>query len=199
MEPSDFHNAMGKKPSAQKGSIQELIHELRTTLQHHERQYYVLDQPEISDAEYDRLMRELQDLETAHPEFQAPDSPTKRVGGKPREGFFKVPHSSAMLSLENALDEAELRDFDRRVRELLKDQTPLYVTELKMDGLSLAVRYRDGAFAQALTRGDGSIGEEVTENARTIRFVAAFRHQRVSRFRSARRNGNEPRFFRKIE
>jgi DNA ligase (NAD+) len=129
----------------------------------------VLDRPEISDAEYDRLMRDLQSMEEAHPEFAAPDSPTVRVGGKPREGFVKVPHSSPMLSLDNALDEGELRDFDRRVREALKDQAPQYVAELKLDGLSLSVRYSGNCFARALTRGDGSIGEEVTENARTIR------------------------------
>jgi DNA ligase (NAD+) len=160
---------MDPKPSAEDDAIRGQIEDMRTALRHHERQYYVLDQPEITDSEYDRLMRELQDLERAHPKFHSPDSPTNRVGGKPREGFTKIPHSSAMLSLDNALDEAELRDFDRRVRDVLKEEPLRYVAELKMDGLSLAVRYRDGAFHQALTRGDGSIGEEVTENARTIR------------------------------
>ena len=145
------------------------IEKLRETLRHHERLYYVLDQPEIGDAEYDALMRELRDLESRHPELLTPDSPTQRVGGKPREGFVKVAHSSPMLSLDNALDEGELRDFDRRVRELLRGADFQYVTELKLDGLSMAAHYRAGQFVQAITRGDGVIGEEVTENARTIR------------------------------
>src|ERR1017187_10068639 len=95
------------------------IQALREDLRRHEHLYYVLDQPEISDAEYDALMRRLQELEAHHPELAAPDSPTQRVGGKPREGFVKVPHSGQMLSLDNALNEGELRDFDRRVRDLL--------------------------------------------------------------------------------
>ncbi len=161
----ELKSAVGANPAYRQ------IEDLRTALRHHEHLYYVLDQPAISDAEYDRLIRDLRALEKAHPEFDTPDSPTNRVGGKPREGFVKVPHSSPMLSLDNALDEAELRDFDRRVREGLKDQVPLYTAELKMDGLSLSVRYRDGLFTQALTRGDGSVGEEVTENARTIRSI----------------------------
>jgi len=123
----------------------------------------------MTDAEYDALMRELRDLEAQHPELLTPDSPTQRVGGKPREGFVKVAHSSPMLSLDNALDEGELRDFDRRVRELLRGAEFLYVTELKLDGLSMAAHFRDGQFVQAVTRGDGVLGEEVTENARTIR------------------------------
>jgi DNA ligase (NAD+) len=114
-------------------------------------------------------MRRLQELEAAHPDLASPDSPTQRVGGKPREGFVKVRHSSPMLSLDNALTEAELREFDRRVRDLLGGAPYRYVTELKMDGLSMAARYRDGSFMQAVTRGDGTTGEEVTENARTIR------------------------------
>ncbi len=166
---SAYHNAMDHKAGVDDDAIRGQIEDMRTALRHHERQYYVLDQPEISDSEYDRLMRELQEFERAHPEFNAEDSPTHRVGGKAREGFVKVPHSTPMLSLDNALDEAELRDFDRRVREGLKDAPIRYVAELKMDGLSLAVRYHNGLFTQALTRGDGSIGEEVTENARTIR------------------------------
>src|SRR5579864_6369945 len=145
------------------------IEALRDQLRHHEYQYYVLDQPEVSDAEYDALMRRLQELEEAHPELVTPDSPTHRVGGKAREGFVKVAHTSPMLSLDNALNEGELRDFDRRVRELLGGEKPRYVAELKMDGLSMATHYREGKFVQAVTRGDGVVGEEVTENARTIR------------------------------
>ena len=142
---------------------------LREELRRHEHLYYVLDQPEISDAEYDAMMNELKRLEREHSELITPDSPTQRVGGKPREGFVKVAHSSPMLSLDNALNEGELRDFDRRVREGLDGASPDYVAELKMDGLSMAAFYKGGRFAQAVTRGDGSVGEDVTENARTIR------------------------------
>jgi DNA ligase (NAD+) len=142
---------------------------LSEELRRHEHLYYVLDQPEITDAEYDALMHRLQALEAAHPDLVTPDSPTQRVGGKAREGFVKVPHSSQMLSLDNALNEGELRDFDRRVAELLDGALYLYVAELKMDGLSMAALYRDGRFVQAITRGDGMVGEDVTENARTIR------------------------------
>jgi DNA ligase (NAD+) len=145
------------------------IAELRDEIRRHERLYYVLDQPEITDAEYDALMRRLLALEDANPELETPDSPTRRVGGKPREGFVKVAHSSRMPSLDNALDEAELRDFDRRVGELLGGAPYRYVAELKMDGLSMAATYRGGRFVQAVTRGDGLMGEDVTENARTIR------------------------------
>src|SRR4029077_4211739 len=128
--------------------------ELRDQLRHHEHLYYVLDQPEITDAEYDALMRRLQGLEAEHPELITPDSPTQRVGGKPREGFVKVPHSSPMLSLDNALNEEEMREFDRRVRSLLPAGEPFeYVAELKLDGLSMAAHYRDNQFQQAITRG----------------------------------------------
>ncbi len=148
---------------------QQTINSLREHLRHHEHLYYVLDQPVISDAEYDKLMRHLQELEEAHPELKTGDSPTVRVGGAPREGFTKAKHSSVMLSLDNALNEAELREFDRRVSEGLAGAPYRYVAELKLDGLSMAVRYRHGAMVLALTRGDGSEGEEVTANARTIR------------------------------
>src|SRR5262245_5792929 len=143
--------------------VRKEIDRLRETLRHHERLYYVLDQPTITDAEYDELMRRLSDLETAHPELIEPDSPTQRVGGKPREGFVKVRHSTQMLSLDNALDEGELSDFLNRIGNVD------YVTELKMDGLSMAAHYSDGKFTRAVTRGDGLVGEDVTENARTIR------------------------------
>ncbi|HTM51603.1 MAG TPA: NAD-dependent DNA ligase LigA [Bryobacteraceae bacterium] len=139
------------------------IDALRETLRHHERLYYVLDQPEITDAEYDAMMRQLNELEAAHPELITPDSPTQRVGGKPREGFVKVAHSTQMLSLDNALNEEELREFLNRIGNVD------YVTELKLDGLSMSARYQGGRFVQAVTRGDGLVGEEVTENARTIR------------------------------
>ncbi len=145
------------------------IAKLREELQHHEYLYYVLDQPEIGDAEYDVLMRRLEALEAEHPELVTPDSPTQRVGGKAREGFVKVRHSSPMLSLGNALNETELREFDRRVRDLLGGARYEYVAELKMDGLSMAVHYEAGRPRQAITRGDGDVGEDVTENAKTIR------------------------------
>src|SRR5689334_10960254 len=108
------------------------IEQLREELRHHEHQYYVLDRPEITDGEYDALIRRLQALEADHPDLLTPDSPTQRVGGKPREGFIKVQHSSPMLSLDNALNEGELRDFDRRVRDLLADEPYRYIAELKM-------------------------------------------------------------------
>jgi DNA ligase (NAD+) len=149
--------------------IEEEIEDLRERLHHHEYLYYVLDQPEITDAEYDRMMRRLQELETAHPHLITPDSPSQRVGGKAREGFVKVRHSSPLLSLDNALNEDEMRAFDQRVSELLKGEPYEYVAELKLDGLSMAVHYENGRMVRAITRGDGQVGEDVTENARTIR------------------------------
>src|SRR5450432_1651251 len=145
------------------------VEKLREELRRHEHLYYVLDAPEITDAEYDELMQRLKAAEAKHPELATPDSPTQRVGGSPREGFIKVHHSSPMLSLDNALNEGELREFDRRVKELLEGAEYRYVAELKMDGLSMAAHYRGGRYAQAITRGDGVVGEDVTENARTIR------------------------------
>jgi DNA ligase (NAD+) len=155
---------------------------LREELRRHERLYYVLDQPEITDAEYDALMRRLRQLEDQFPELATPDSPTQRVGGKPREGFVKVRHSSPMMSLDNALNEGELRDFDRRVRELLGGAAYRYVAELKLDGLSMAAHYRNGQFVQAVTRGDGTVGEDVTENARTIRSLPLRANTRLEAF-----------------
>src|SRR3954471_1599534 len=147
------------------------IESLREEIRGHEYRYYVLDDPEISDAEFDRLMNELKKLEAAHPELITSDSPTQRVGGKPRAGFVKVAHSSPMLSLDNAYNEDELRDWERRVHELSGRKEIEYVCELKLDGLSMALRYNDSRFEQAVTRGDGSVGEEVTPNVRTIRSV----------------------------
>jgi DNA ligase (NAD+) len=152
-------------------SLRQRVEQLRRELERHEYLYYVLDQPEISDAEFDRMMRELKELEDAHPELRTPDSPTQRVGGKPRQGVATAPHSSPMLSLDNALNEQELREFDARVRAALKSEPYEYVAELKLDGLSMAVHYENGKLFRALTRGDGRIGEDVTENARTIRSV----------------------------
>src|SRR5271165_3303769 len=144
---------------------------LREQLRRHEHLYYVLDQPEISDAEYDALMQRLKDLEAEHPELVTPDSPTQRVGGKPREGFVKVRHSTPMLSLDNAYSEEELRDWERRVHELSGESHVDYVCELKLDGMSLALRYEEGKLALGITRGDGTVGEDVTLNVRTVRSV----------------------------
>jgi DNA ligase (NAD+) len=154
---------------------QRKAEQLREQIRYHEHRYFVLDDPEISDAEFDRMVQELKALEAAHPELITPDSPTQRVGGKPREGFIKVQHSSVMLSLDNAYNEGELRDWERRVHELTGRKQLEYVCELKLDGLSLALRYRrkgEKSFLdRAITRGDGSVGEDVTENVRTIRSV----------------------------
>ena len=149
---------------------------LRDLLRHHEYQYYVLDAPTISDQEYDTLMNELKAIEAEHPELLTPDSPTQRVGGRPAEGFQKVAHSRPMLSLDNAYNEEELRDWDRRVHELAGTLPVVYIAELKLDGLSLALHYEIGPNGEArllrgLTRGDGTIGEDVTTNVRTIRSV----------------------------
>src|ERR1700733_12198489 len=139
---------------------------LREQIRHHEYLYYVLDQPEISDADFDKIMRQLKDLEAEHPELLTADSPTQRVGGKPREGFVKVAHSSPMLSLDNTYSEEELRDWERRVHELSGREDVDYVCELKLDGMSLALTYEDGKLLRGVTRGDGSVGEDVTLNVR---------------------------------
>ncbi len=144
---------------------------LRDQIRHHEYLYYVLDQPEISDAEFDVLMRQLKDLEAAYPSLITADSPTQRVGGKPREGFVKAPHSSPMLSLDNTYSEDELRTWERRVHELSGQKDVDYVCELKLDGMSLALIYEDGKLVRGITRGDGSVGEDVTLNVRTVRSV----------------------------
>ena len=144
---------------------------LRDQIRHHEYRYYVLDDPEISDAQFDRLMNELKKLEAEHPELITPDSPTQRVGGKPREGFVKVPHSAPMLSLDNAYNEEELRDWERRVQELSGRNDVEFVCELKLDGMSLALRYEKGKLVRGITRGDGTTGEDVTSNVRTVRSI----------------------------
>ncbi|HXY49106.1 MAG TPA: NAD-dependent DNA ligase LigA [Terriglobales bacterium] len=147
------------------------IQALREKIRHHEYRYYVLDHPEISDFEFDKLMEQLQQLEAGHPELITPDSPTQRVGGKPREGVVKVRHSSPMLSLDNTYGEEELRDWERRVHELSGRQDVEYVCELKLDGMSLALIYEDRRLARGVTRGDGTVGEDVTLNVRTVRSV----------------------------
>jgi DNA ligase (NAD+) len=152
-------------------AIQKKIEALRDKIRHHEYLYYVLDAPELSDADFDKLMNELKRLETEHPELIMPDSPTQRVGGKPREGFVKAKHSSPMLSLDNAYSEEELRDWERRVHELSGRTDLEYMCELKLDGMSLALVYSDARLERGVTRGDGNIGEDVTLNVRTVRSI----------------------------
>src|SRR5258707_14627534 len=147
------------------------IGSLREKIRHHEYLYYVLDQPEIGDTEFDQLMQQLKDLEAEHPALITPDSPTQRVGGKPREGFVKVRHSSPMLSLDNTYSEEELRAWERRVHELSGRKEVDYACELKLDGMSLALVYEDGHLVRGITRGDGMVGEDVTLNVRTVRSV----------------------------
>ena len=162
-------------------AVQKKLDALRDKIRHHEHLYYVLDKPSISDAEYDDLVRELQRIEKENPSLITSDSPTQRVGGKPKEGFAKVAHSRPMLSIDNVTSEEELRDWDRRVRSLAGDKADIgYVCEYKMDGLSMALQYHAAGesgkpgsahLARALTRGNGTIGEDVTTNVRTIRSV----------------------------
>jgi len=152
-------------------SMEKEIKKLRDAIRRHEYLYYVLNQPEISDFEFDKLMRRLQDLEREHPELVTSDSPTQRVGGQPAAEFPKVRHSVQMLSLDNTYSVEELKDFDRRVRELSGRAQVDYVGELKLDGLSMALTYDDGSLTRAVTRGDGMEGEDVTGNVRTIRSV----------------------------
>jgi DNA ligase (NAD+) len=145
---------------------------LRREIERHNRLYYLDHRPEISDTEYDRLFRELVDIETADPSLQTPDSPTLRVGAPPAEGFGKHPHGLPMLSLDNAFGEDELRGFDERARRGLGSPGPLdYVVEPKFDGLSMSLTYDDGLLTIATTRGDGETGEVVTANARTVRGI----------------------------
>ena len=147
------------------------IEKLRNEIRRHEDLYYVQDSPEISDLEYDQLLSKLQALEEAHPELITPDSPTQRVGGRPAEGFPEVVHRRPMLSLDNSYNIDELRAFDQRCQRLAEGRKLEYVAELKIDGLSLSLQYESGVLTRGVTRGDGRIGEEVTQNARTIRSV----------------------------
>ena len=145
--------------------------ELRGLLQRYGHDYHVLDAPNVPDAEYDRLFRELQALETAHAELRVPDSPTQRVGGAPQSGFAEWKHRQPMLSLNNAFDQSELEAFDKRVRESLDVDMVEYAVELKFDGLAMSLTYEEGVLVQAATRGDGASGEDVTANVRTIRAI----------------------------
>jgi DNA ligase (NAD+) len=152
-------------------AIEKEIEKLRNDIRYHEHRYYVLDNPVISDFEFDKLMRRLQELEVQNPELVTPDSPTQRVGGQPAEEFPKLRHSVPMLSLDNTYSVDELEDFDRRVREISGRSKVEYVGELKLDGLSMALTYEDGVLTHGVTRGDGVEGEDVTANVKTIRSV----------------------------
>lgn len=148
------------------------VDDLRSQIRRHEELYYVQAAPEISDADFDALMNELKALEAAHPELLTPDSPTQRVGGRPAEGFATVEHLQAMLSLDNAYNEDDLRAFDERIRKgLALDASPDYIAELKIDGLSMALTYERGRLVRGATRGDGVRGEDVTQNVRTVRAI----------------------------
>lgn len=150
--------------------IEKRIAELNALLHEYGHAYYVLDKPLVSDAEYDRLLNELIALEKQYPEFIYPDSPTQRIGGKPLEGFKKVTHTFPMLSLSNAFNDADLRDFDRKIRQAIGDDYS-YVCELKIDGLAISLKYENGIFVQGATRGDGTVGEDITMNLKTIRAI----------------------------
>ena len=153
-------------------TIQTKIENLRNKLNHHNYRYYALDDPEISDAEYDRLFRELQSLEKNHPELIMPDSPTQRVGGIVLSDFEKVTHAVPMLSLDNAFSHEELTAFDERIQRQLKSaQTLEFVCEPKLDGLAISLTYKNGELVSAATRGDGEVGEDVTHNVRTIKSI----------------------------
>ena len=148
------------------------IEELRREVRRHEHLYYVANRPEIADAEYDALERELRQLEAAHPELVTPDSPTQRVGEKPEGGFAAFVHRVPMLSLDNTYNEDELREFEQRIFRVLGGEREIvYTAELKIDGLSIALHYEGGRLARAVTRGDGVRGDDVTPNAKTIRAV----------------------------
>ncbi|WKV99998.1 NAD-dependent DNA ligase LigA [Klebsiella oxytoca] len=153
-------------------SNEQKLTELRTTLRHHEYLYHVMDTPEIPDAEYDRLMRELRELEAQHPELITPDSPTQRVGAAPLASFSQIRHEVPMLSLDNVFDEESFLAFNKRVQDRLKNSDDLtYCCELKLDGLAVSILYENGLLVQAATRGDGTTGEDITSNVRTIRAI----------------------------
>ena len=152
-------------------SIENRIEALRNAIERHNYRYYIEDEPEISDLEFDRLMKELQDLERQYPELITPDSPTQRVGGQPIEGFRQVAHRIPMLSIENTYNEEEVREFDARIQRWLEEEKPSYVVEHKIDGISASLLYEQGRFALGLTRGDGTRGDDITHNLRTVRDI----------------------------
>ncbi|MEE8638749.1 MAG: NAD-dependent DNA ligase LigA, partial [Candidatus Margulisiibacteriota bacterium] len=154
-----------------KAQARKKIEKLRKEIHHHDHLYYVLDKPQISDAAYDKFFRELQNLEKEFPDLMTPDSPTQRVGGVPLKSFKTYKHKNPLLSLDNAMNEEELMDFDRRVREGLGKSKIDYVCELKMDGLAVSLIYKKGKFEVGSTRGDGVHGEDITQNLKTVRSI----------------------------
>lgn len=176
------YNRVVSEMENKNGGIEEVrarLESLRERIRHHGRRYYIEDAPEVSDAEYDGLYAELEATEAEHPELVTPDSPTRRVGGEPLEGFDEVRHAVPMLSLANARSPEDLREWDARVRRVLGGDEddgnaaglPRYVTELKIDGLAISLRYEDGRFVLGATRGNGTVGEDVTSNLRTVRSI----------------------------
>jgi DNA ligase (NAD+) len=157
-------------PASQR-TIERELESLREEIRRHEELYYVHDNPEISDVDYDQLLARLQALEAAHPSLVTPDSPTQRVGGRPAEGFEEYVHRRPMLSLDNSYNIDDLRAFDERCRKLADGRAIEYVAELKIDGLSISLHYEDNVLVRGVTRGDGRRGEDVTQNARTIRSI----------------------------
>ena len=151
--------------------VADKIHALRDEINYHNHRYYVLDDPQIPDKEYDRLFRELQSLEQQHPELITSDSPTQRVGATPLEMFEEVKHLVPMLSLNNAFDAQEVEDFERRIRERAEVDKVSYAAEPKLDGLAVSLLYENGVLVRAATRGDGYSGEDVTQNIRTIESI----------------------------
>ena len=159
-------NAMASRPDPT-----ARVEELREQLHRHNYLYYTENRPEVSDAEYDRLWRELVALEEAHPELITPDSPTQRPGGRPAELFAPVEHLVAMLSLDNAMAPEDLTEFEARLKRALPGIAPVYVCEPKIDGLGVALLYERGRFVRGATRGDGRVGEDITPNLRTIKSI----------------------------
>ncbi|MGH7138566.1 MAG: DNA ligase LigA-related protein, partial [Pirellulales bacterium] len=149
-------------------SVEKQIAELRETIRHHDRKYYIEAAPEISDLEYDRLLGQLKELEAAHPELVTPDSPTQRVGEQPVAGLSQVEHRVPMLSIENTYSLPEVREFAARAAKKLAGETIEWVVELKVDGVAVALVYEDGLLARGVTRGNGRVGDDVTHNIRTI-------------------------------
>ena len=156
-------------PTPSRAEAAKKVHKLRRDIEFHEKKYYTDNDPQISDAEFDRLMAELKRLEDVFPDLVAPESPTQRVGETPAEGFPSVVHSRPMLSIDNGFTEEEIREFGERIAKLLPSEKIEYAAELKIDGLSISVRYRKGRYLQALTRGDGLRGDDVTANVKTIK------------------------------
>ncbi len=171
--------AAAMSPAPSPAQAKKRIEALRRDILYHEKKYYIDNDPQISDAEFDRLIRELQDLEARFPEFVTPESPTQRVGEKPLSGFVAVTHRVPMLSIDNCYDEEGLRDFDERVRKLLAGEKVEYVAELKIDGLGVSVLYRNGRYARSVTRGDGVRGDDVTANVKTIRSLPLIVHEQA--------------------